>query len=138
MGLYIVNLYLFVSKNQPTCPQDVFVFICRLEKSPMLILEAYPYLRQIAKKTCLITDNPQAANHTLVINEMLSQALSINFEESIGNLEDFFYIGMAKGVLEEYGNKLTLKIICPQPYSVCINIEGHFCVSEINMCNQYI
>ena len=138
MVWHIVNLYLFVSKKQPICPQDIFVFICQPEKNPLLILEIYPYLRQIAKKTCLAADDPQTTNHTLVINENFSEALPINFEEIIGSYEDFFYVGMMNNGIEEYGNNLNLKLVCPQPCPACVNINGHFCTPEINMCNQYI
>ena len=138
MGLHIVNLYLFVSKTQLICPKDIFVFICPPEKNQTLILEVYPYLRQIAKQTCLATDEPQTTNHTLVINDNYSKAVVLNFEEIIGTQEDFIYVGMAADGVEEYGNILNLKIVCPQPSPACANINGHFCVKERNMQNQYI
>lgn len=138
MGLESFNLFLYVSKKQTANPQDVFVFISHGEKDPSPILQEHPYLRRISKKIVIITNDDHPTHHNLVINENSTKTLPINFQDILMTEEDFCYIGMINGGVDECQHKLYLKLICSQSCSACARIEGHFCQSEIKLTNMYI
>ena len=138
MGLKIFYLYLFISKRQTTCPRDVFVFISSTDGDPGHILQEHPYLRRLTKKMALIACGDHPTYHNLLINENITKALPINFQEIVGAEEDFFYIGMVNGGLDECGHKLRLRLICLESCLTCNRMEGHFCNQEIKLTNVYI